>query len=159
MKKLAFVLTAIVITSMSFSSVSRAESLVSMTDKFYNALTEIIERNISNPKNCVQKVNSFYKKNKVLIARIRSETEKAMKEMAPLIEKYKNLSNGQMSQAELDKLQAQMPKGQGSFQDVSDASQRYGKALQSFTEKHPMDAAKIAMKAMELLPDTAMGVY
>jgi uncharacterized membrane-anchored protein YhcB (DUF1043 family) len=134
-----------------FNTVALADNLEEMTDKFYDGLATVIEKNSDNPDMCIKEVNAYYEKNQKTVEAIRIETEKHMKKSAPMMqkmmEKYQN-----MSPEELEALQKQQTKQEMQQPPMSPGMQRYSSALSDFTMRYPHHGTQIAFKAMELAP-------
>jgi len=140
------------------------QNLHDLSEKFYSGLAGIIERNMDNPANCVREVDAYYRNNQALIKQIRSETAKAMQRIAPMVQEYMQAIDGSMSgsdfdEAKLRELDSQMGAYRTRQPSGSPAIDRYSKAIEAFSKKHPQYGMKIAMRAMELMPDMQAPSY
>lgn len=153
MKKIAKFLIFAFAALFFINSASLADTFEAMTDKFYDGLAAVIEKNSDDPDMCVKEVNAYYEKNRKTVEAIRTETEKRMKESAPMMqtmmEKYQN-----MSPEELEALRKQQAKQEMQQPPMSPSMQRYSNALSDFTKKYPNHGMRIAFKAMELTPQS-----
>ena len=151
MKKITKLLAFIFGVLFFLNTVSLADNFEEMTDKFYDGLAAVIEKNSNNPDICVKEVYAYYEKNQKTVEAIRMETEKRMEKSAPMMqkmmEKYQN-----MSPEELEALQKQQAKQEMQQPAMSPGTQRYSSALSDFTMKYPHHGTQIAFKAMELAP-------
>jgi hypothetical protein len=155
MRKVIFI--CLLVAFAGISNIVFGESLDAMTDKFYGGLTPIIESNMSNPDKCFSEVNRYYANNQPLIEKMRKETSKAMEQIAPMMEKYMDAVGDAMSGKEIntDELQnyAKDVAGQSNKTSaVSSVMKRYTNVLERFIGKYPQVGAKIAMKALEIMP-------
>jgi len=127
--------------------------LKALQDKFYTGITDIIERNMEDPQKALKEVDKYFEDNQVLVTQIRSETEKAMAQSVPMMQKmmdqYKSMSEKELEA--LEKKSAGMEKRMQS--QMSPAMLRYNKAIESFTMKYPQHAMELAGKLMQLMPD------
>jgi len=135
-----------------------SQNLTDSTDKFFNGLSEIIERNMNNPVNCLREVDTYYQTNQALVQKIRSGTAEAMKQIKPMMEEYMSEENASMAasdfnEAGLQELEHKMGSYKSQQPPRSAAAERYAKAMEAFSVKHPQYALKVAMKAMELMPE------
>jgi hypothetical protein len=153
MGKKFFLCCAVFLLGLGVCGAVYAQSLDAMTNIFYQGLIPIIERNMNNPSQCLSEVDQYYVNNKALIEKIKAKTGEAMKQMAPMMEKYMAAVEDSMSGKQIDEGQFknfdQSASGSGS---VSPIVRRYTKLIEQFTAKHPRAGGAIAMKAMELLP-------
>lgn len=148
----------------SFGLFTFAQDLVSLTDKFYDGLSAIIERNMDNPINCLREVDSYYQDNQALIQKIRSETAKAMQKIEPMLQQYMKAVDGAMAASDFDEdglqeLEREMSSYKSQQVPPSAAAERYAKAMEYFSMKHPQYAMTVALKAMELMPDVQIPKY
>jgi len=127
------------------SGVSQAEDLEKISDRFYAGLADIIERNMDDPQTCVKEVEDYYQANQKSVRQIRKAAEKAMAHIAPMLEKYKS-----MSEEELDALKRQQKAMEPPR--MSPGVARYSQALRAFTMKYPQYGMEITKKAMQLVP-------
>jgi len=119
-----------------------------LADGFYEDLAKIIEANMDDPATCVQKVDAYYREQQQVIQLIRQETQKALEQAAPAMEKMMSLS-----EEELQRLAEKQKQTQGSAQkQMSPAGQHYADALKNFSMRHPKQGMEIGMMALRLVP-------
>ena len=125
-----------------------AEEINNMVDDFYNGLAEIIENNMDDPEKGVKEVEGYYQNNQETVMKIRQEAEKAMQQIAPVIDKYMSMAEEEAAAL------AEQQKGRQNTQEsrMSPAAKRYSDALKALTLKYPKYAMEIAGKAMRLFP-------
>jgi len=151
MKKILSIFVVVFLMISLPSGVSQAEDVNVIADKFYAGLADIIERNMDDPQTCVKEVEDYYQDNQESIKQIRRAAEKAMEQLAPMMEQYMS-----MSEEELGALERQQ-KGWGQQPQMSPDAVRYTQALEAFTMKYPQYGMEIATKAMQLVPGFGSG--
>ncbi|MFH1593210.1 MAG: hypothetical protein ABID09_00760 [Candidatus Omnitrophota bacterium] len=146
------------------SSVYGAEDIVALSDKFYGGLASTIERYMDDPDKCVSEVEAYYQNNQALAAKIKEATEKAMAQIAPMMDEYMEMSqkamDEEMTDEEIMALENKW-KAKGIQQkprDPSPGMARYSDAMNAFSAKHPFRGMKIAGFAMKLVPGFGQGM-
>ena len=131
---------------------SNAGDIQRVTDNFYGGLADIIENNMNDPDACVAGVNDYYASNQAAVQQIREGVRKGMEYAMSQMESYEDMTEEDLARLE------EMAEQKGESQNTTSAeTTRYTKTLQSFLMKHPMHGARVAGKAMELMPEFAMG--
>ena len=124
-----------------------AEELGELTDQFYSGLAQVIENNMHAPGEAVRAVDAYYAMHEREAQKIREKMEVPMREASELMDKYQS-----MNAAELEAWK-RSESGHVRRRQESSAQTLYGEALMAFSERYPIEGAKIASKAMALLPD------
>lgn len=137
-------------------AVSSAADLRALQDKFYVGITDVMERNMEDPQQCLRAVDKYFEDNQALVAQIRKETEKVMAQSAPMMQKMMDQYQS-MSEEELEALEkksvgiAGMEKRIAS--QMSPTMTRYNKVMDTFMERYPQYAMELAGKMLRLMPD------
>jgi ribosome-binding ATPase YchF (GTP1/OBG family) len=132
-----------------FQTISQAKDLRALSDEFYSGLAGIIERNMNNPEQCVAEVQDYYNANQDKVMQIRQESEKALQQIAPQMDKYKSMTEEEaeaMSKSSVERAESRM----------SAAGKRYSDAMKAFMVKYPKEGMKIAGFSMALVPTIGM---
>ena len=151
MKKIGKIFVAVLVGISLLASISLAQDLNQVVDQFYAGLADIIERNMDNPDQCVREVEDFYAANQETVNKIRQAAQEAMKELSPMIDKYKSMTQEEIEALHQEAREKQI--GQTDFPEVTlpplaDGADRYAQAIQAFAAKYPEAGMKIAAKAM-----------
>ena len=149
MKKIVkpFLLTFLLILLLDNLVYSQVQDLTKITDNFYAGLADIIEVNMDNPDKCLREVEDYYQKNEAIIKQIRILTEKAMKQLTPLVDEYMS-----MSEAELEAFAREQKLNRQSHLRMSPGAVRYTETMKDFAMKYPAYGLQVATKALQLIP-------
>ncbi len=149
MKKIvkSFLLTFLIILLLDNLVYSQVQDLAKITDNFYAGLADIIEANMDNPDKCLREVEDYYQKNEATIKQIRILTEKAMKQLTPLVDEYMS-----MSEAELEAFAREQKLNHQSQLRMSPGTIRYTETIKAFAMKYPAYGLQLATKALQLIP-------
>jgi len=128
-------------------SVSFAEDLQQNMDTFYAGVSDIIERDMDAPDECVAAVDRYYQEHRDFIGRMRQETAKGLKAMEQYV-----ASSGELTDEKLIAMSEEMERKGAKPREASPVMERYSKLLGEFTLKHPGHGVRIATKAMEFMP-------
>ena len=145
MSKILKIFCVGVFVFLAFQALSQAVDIKALTDGFYGDLAEIIERNMNNPEQCVAEVQNYYNTNQDKVAQIRQESEKAMQQIAPQMEKYMSMTEEEAEA--MSRSNVGQPKPQ-----MSAAGKRYSDAVSTFMAKYPKEGMRIAGFSMTLVP-------
>ncbi len=108
---------------------------------FYNGLTEIIEKNMNNPKVCVSQSESYIKNN---IKTLQKATAAGRKMVQDNSQKYENMGNKEL---ELTMKQAQEAMSDPKIAESMNASMtvmnNFMQVLNKFMMKHPVEGGEI----------------
>ena len=146
MEKAVKVLIFAFLAMVTLSPTLKAEDMNTITDKFYNGLAEVIERNMDSPDNCVREVDNYYEANRATVEKIRKTAEEHVPQAMAMLDKYKTMGD-EVPEMEFEQ------KGMAESW-ASPGATRYGEAFNAFAMKYPQSAAKIASKAMQLITGT-----
>ena len=122
---------------MVFSSLALAQNIETTTANFYNGLSDIMERHLNAPDQCVKQAKQFIDKNK----KIFDYMSQAVKEG------QKQFSGGDLSEKSIKNAQAQ---AQNSV--AYQAATRWMKVFMDFSMKYPEHAAKIGGYISQYVP-------
>ncbi len=108
---------------------------------FYNGLTEVIERNMDNPKACVVQAGSYIKNN---IGVLQKAAEAGRRMAQQNTRKYENMSQEKLeSTMEEAKRVMSDPKIAESMNKSMTAMNKFMKVMGEFEMKHPDEGEKI----------------
>jgi len=143
----------VIVTFFAVSSAAYADDADKLIDDFYMGLALVIEQNTNSPDRCVQAVNSYYDRKRQTVLRIQRLTEESINNAMSRMKGQGDISdmdfNNEQAMKDLEEHAA--PQMQ-SAQRMAPGVMRYTNAVKEFAAKYPMQAMKISMKAMELLP-------
>ena len=145
-----FVLVVLLVSML--CAVSSASDLRALQDKFYAGITDIVQRNMEDPQQCLGAVDRYFEDNQALVAQIRMETEKAMAQSAPMMQKMIDKYQS-MSEEELQALEKKSAATDQRMQSqMSSTMTRYNEVMSAFMERYPKYAMELAGKMMRLMP-------
>ena len=133
MKLMAMYFIIVFLFFFSFSSYS--DDTTVMVEKFY----------MSDPNGCITAVNAYFKQNQDSVDKIKKITSEAMGKFGSMMSGMSGLDSGQIENMAQGLDQSNIPK-------ESPDTDRFNKAIEEFTQKHPQAGMQLAMKLMELVP-------
>jgi len=114
-----------------------SEDAKTFMEGFYDELTDIVERNMNNPEQCVAEVERCYENNKEKLSQFMEEAQRSAASQGVSIEQKASL----MTEEEIEEV---MRSAQTSrlFQIMS----RFNQVLENFSRTYPQHALKILEK-------------
>jgi len=129
------------------------EDLWQLMNTFYNGLAHVVEQNMENPANCVRAVDKYYENNTATVEKIRILNARYMAKAETVMRNYQETGMDEFANlGELQELEGSLKELNSQSQQSGEGMERYAKALEQFSMKHPGQGMAIAAKVARLMP-------
>lgn len=117
-----------------------AEDMEAQVARFYNGLSDIMERNMNNPDSCVSETKRFVDANQAFLIKMQELAKKGMQQA-------QDMQHPSMDQADMQKAMEEMSKS-----EAAQATTRWAQAMMQFSMQNPEHAGQIAEIMSRFMP-------